>query len=184
MMVVVQSLGVLALTALLVLLIVYAIYQSVPKRIGYIPLPRRCVAAVIEAFGIAANTDTTLVDLGCGDGRILAAALRAYPQLHGLGAEINPPVAILARWRLRNFSGRARIVRGDLFKTDLRDTTHVFTYLNNEIMAALEPKLAEELMKGSRLVSCDFPLPIKKPTKTIKIGKAWRLGQTLYLYEY
>jgi len=183
-MVVVQILELVALMVLLGLLIVYAIYQSVPKRIGYIPLPRRCVGAVVEALVVPDDTNALLVDLGCGDGRILAVALRAHPKLRVLGVEINPPVALLARWRLRKLSGRAHIIRGDLFEADLHKATHVFAYLNNELMAALEPKLSKELPKGSRLVSCDFPLPTRKPSKTLKIGEAWQLGQTLYIYEY
>jgi len=184
MMVLMQIVELVALTVILVLLVVYAVYQSVPKRIGYIPLPRRCVDAVINALAISDDADALLVDLGCGDGRILAAALRTHPNLRGVGVEINPPVALLARWRLRNLSGRARIIRGDLMKTDLRGGTHIFTYLNREIMTTLEPKLAQELPKGSRLVSCDFPLPTRKPTHTIKIGESWQLGQKLYIYEY
>ena len=107
MMVVVQIVELVALAALLIVLVVYAIYQSVPKRIGYIPLPRRCVGAVVGALAIAGDDNALLVDLGCGDGRILAAALGAHPKLSALGVEINPPVALLARWRLRHFADHA-----------------------------------------------------------------------------
>jgi SAM-dependent methyltransferase len=184
MMVVVQLLEIGGLTLLLVVLMVYAIYQSVPQRIGYIPLPRRAVAAAITALAIPPDSPATLVDLGCGDGRILAAALRGHPQLHGLGVEINPPVAALARWHLRGLRGRARIIRGDLFKANLGNATRVFTYLNHPTVATLEAKFERELAPGSRVVACDFPLPTRKPTTTVKIGEAWQLGQTLYIYEY
>src|SRR5674476_762354 len=127
---VLQILEITALAILLVLLVVYAIYQSVPRRIGFIPLPKRAVKSVIEALAISDTVTLTMVDLGCGDGRILAAALNQHLKLKGLGVEINPLVAWLARWRLHNLRDRVHIVRGDLFKTDFTKTTRVFTYLN------------------------------------------------------
>ena len=180
-MVIVQAAEIVALMVLLVVLVTYAIYQSVPQRIGYIPLPARAVTSLIAALQLP-DTAATFVDLGCGDGRVLAAAMRDHSKLHGVGVEINPIIALLARWRLRNLP--ARIIRGDIMKTDLREATYLFTYLNHPMMAELEPKLEKELATGSRLVSCDFPLPNRKPTKTLKIGEAWQLGQTLYIYEY
>jgi SAM-dependent methyltransferase len=179
------SLGIITVLAiLLALLVIYAIYQAPRQRIDYIPLPPRGVAAVVKALALAGNVASSLVDLGCGDGRVLEAALRDHQNLRGIGVEINPLVALLARWRLRRLSGRARIIRGNLLQTDLRQVTRVFTYLNHPTMAALEAKLEQELPKGSQLVSCDFPLPTRKPTKTLKIGESWQLGQTLYIYEY
>lgn len=181
MMVVVEIAEMAALTIVLVVLVIYAVYQASPKRIGYIPLPTRAVSSVIAALGISDGA-AVFYDLGCGDGRVLAPALHEHPKLRAVGVEINPLVALLARWRLHNLP--AQIIRGDIMRTDLRSATHVFTYLNHPTMADLEPKFAQELSKGSRLVSCDFPLPTRKPTKTLKIGESWQLGQTLYIYEY
>lgn len=182
--VVVGILVIAALAVLLVLLVVYAVYQAPRKRIGYIPLPPHGVTAVVKALALPSNSASTLVDLGCGDGRVLEVALRDHQKLHGIGVEINPLVAFLARWRLHGLSGRSRIIRGDLLQTNLHQVTRVFTYLNHPTMAALEAKLERELPKGCQLVSCDFPLPTRKPTRTIKIGESWQLGQRLYIYEY
>ena len=184
MVVVVEIIVMAVLAALLALLVVHAIYQAPRQRIGYIPLPPQGVDAVVEALALHSDTPALLIDLGCGDGRVLAAVLRSHPQVHGVGIEINPLVAFLARWRLRKLAGRVHIIRGDLLQADLQQATRVFTYLNHPTMAALEAKFGRELPKGSRLVSCDFPLPKRKPTKTLKIGESWQLGQTLYIYEY
>jgi precorrin-6B methylase 2 len=173
---------IIILLALLVFLLTFAVYQSSRTRVGYIPLPERAVPAVIAALQLSPGA--VVYDLGCGDGRILAAALADQPQAHGVGIEYHPMVARLARWRLRSQSQRARIVRGDILKHDLRPATHLFTYLNPPTMALLEPKLDRELQPGARLVACDFKLPTKKPVKTIKIGEPRQLGQRLYLYEY
>ncbi|HUC87307.1 MAG TPA: class I SAM-dependent methyltransferase [Candidatus Saccharimonadales bacterium] len=169
----------------LVLLLAFALYQSSRTRIGYIPLPARAVPAVVKALGVNSQEKSRFFDLGCGDGRIIQAALAANPKLTGVGVEYHPMVVWLARWRLRNLNtNRVQIRRGDLLKQNLEDAAYVFTYLNHPTMALLEPKLKRELKSGARLVSCDFPLPHTKSTKTVKIGESWQLGQTLYIYEY
>jgi len=179
---------IVALVALVIVLaigamvVAFAIYQSSRRRVGYIPLPQRAVPAAIKALSLPTTTDAYLYDLGCGDGRILAAALRHHAKLRGVGIELNPLVATVARRKLRGMN--AIILRGNLLKADLRPPTHVFTYLNHPTMAALEPKLAQELAPGARLVSCDFPLPQRQPNRIITIGHRGQLGQKLYVYEY
>ncbi len=170
----------------LALLLTFAVYQSSPVRIGYIPLPERAIPAVVKALGVAGKgSNRQFFDLGCGDGRILRAALQAHSGLTGTGIEYHPMVVWLARRRLRQVeASRVRVLRGDLLKQDLRGADYIFTYLNHQTMALLEPKLQSELKPGARLVSCDFSLPHKKPAKTVKIGDPWQLGQTLYIYEY
>jgi SAM-dependent methyltransferase len=165
------------------LLLTFALYQSSRTRIGYIPLPTRAVPKVVKALNLTGSA--TVFDLGCGDGRILGAALQETPTATGVGIEYHPMVAWLARWRTRHIdSRRLRIIRGDILHQDLNSATRLFAYLNHPTMALLEPKLKQELKPGARLVSCDFPLPHTKPTKAVKIGESWQLGQTLYIYEY
>jgi SAM-dependent methyltransferase len=171
------------LILLLVILVTYALYLAPRKRIGYIPLPAHGVAAVVKALKVRGSG--SFYDLGCGDGGVISAVLRQYPAVTGVGIEYHPMVAWLARWRLRGFGKqRVGIIRGDIIQQDLRPATHLFAYLNDATMALLEPKLKHELRPGSRLVACDFPLPHTKPSRTVKIGEPWQLGQTLYIYEY
>jgi hypothetical protein len=181
---IVPLLEIAVLIIVLVVLVVFAAYQTSRTRMGYIPLRAGAVTAVVEAFGIPRAAQTTLFDLGCGDGRILEAALQTHPNIGTAGVEFHPMILWLARWRLRRWSSRVRMVRGDLLQTDLREATYIFTYLNSPTMALLEPKLNKELPRGARLVSCDFPLPTRKPTRTVKIGEPWQLAQTLYIYDY
>jgi SAM-dependent methyltransferase len=163
-------------------LLIFAAYQSSHKRIGFIVLPSRCIPKVVEALEL--RDGDTFYELGCGDGRILAAALGSNPKLHGVGIEYNPIVLALAQYKLRGFGKRASILRGDLMNQDLSPATRIFTYLSDSQMALLEPKLNHELAAGSRLVSCDFRLPTRQPTRTITVGETQQLGQTLYLYDF
>lgn len=178
-------LAIVALTALLAVLLVFAAYQASRTRIGYIPLRPDALPAVVRALGIRGQGSGRLYDLGCGDARVLRAALESHPGLTAVGIEYHPMVAWLARRRSRDLeSDRVQILRGDLLRQDLSRANYLFTYLSHQTMALLESKLARELPRGSRLVSCDFPLPNREPTHTIKIGEPWQLGQTLYIYDY
>lgn len=171
--------------AILILLLTFAVYQASHTRIGYIPLPARALPAVVKALGIGKREVAQFFDLGCGDGRILQAVVTAHPNVSGVGIEFHPMVVWLARWRLRRLStAHIKILRGDILRQDLSAANYLFTYLNHDTMALLEPKLHRELRPGARLISCDFPLPTKKAAKTVKIGVPWQLGQTLYIYEY
>ena len=175
-----QLLFMLFLIILLILLIVFAVYQAAPNRIGYIPLPNRVVPLVIEALEL--NDGDTLYDLGSGDGKVLRAAVRANA-VQAVGVEINPIVAAISKLKgsgLPNY----RIFRASLYNQDLSEATKIFTYLWPSMMEQLEPKLEKEVKKGTRIVSCDFPLPKKKPHEVINIGSKRQLGQKLYIYIY
>ncbi len=171
----------LVLTVALVILLTFAAYQASRRRIGYIPLPARAVPAVIDALELKGTG--TFMDLGCGDGRVLKAAAAANAKVKAFGVEINPVVVLIARWSLQRMP-RASVKRGDINKASLNSARWVFTYLSHGQMAELEPKFDAELSKGSRLVSCDFPLPNRKPIRVIKIGEKWQLGQTLFVYDF
>jgi len=122
-----------------------------------------------------------IVDLGCGDGRVLAAVLRYRPELEAVGVENNPVVLGLAKVRLK---GRAELRRGDLLKYDLKGCDRVFAYLGPEMMERLEPRMERELRPGARLVSQQFPLPYRKPDQVVELPGAKSYARRLYVYDY
>ncbi len=110
-------------------------------------------------------------DLGSGDGRLVLAAAR-----HGAnatGIELALPILLISRLRLR-FSGpktSARLVWGDLFKTDLSDADAVFLFgrpgrLGNRLAAHLA-----SLKPGARVVSYAFPIEGWTPHRTDRTGR-------------
>jgi cyclopropane fatty-acyl-phospholipid synthase-like methyltransferase len=60
----------------------------------YVSTSRAKIAAFIDAVPMSA--DQTLVDLGCGDGRVLIEAQKRYG-VHTIGYEINPVAYLKAR---------------------------------------------------------------------------------------
>jgi SAM-dependent methyltransferase len=137
-------------------------------------------------------------DLGCGDGRVLMA-IRAHNLSLGsendlqtgrdsaqyIGIEKKVIPYILAKMN----TGAAKnvtIFRRDIFKTPLHDATHIYTYLYNNVMDTLLPKLEVELTPGTILYSLDFVFSKKEPTHVyaLKSAKKGKLGGTLYEYKF
>jgi SAM-dependent methyltransferase len=120
-----------------------------------------------------------LVDLGCGDGRIVIAAARRFGA-RATGVEIDPLRALWGKaWiRLAGLSKRARVVWGDMYKADLSDADVVVLFLSATSNFKLEGLLKRGLRPGARVVSYYHPIWGWKPER---IGQA-RGGYSLYLY--
>ncbi len=107
-----------------------------------------------------------LYDLGCGDGRILIAAVKQYGCM-AVGIEIDPEVADLARRRGKDAGcGRIRIVTGDARTFNLSKATAVTMYLFPDLVAELMPKI-----KTDRVVSYSHGLPGRDSRMTMVAGK-------------
>lgn len=125
-----------------------------------------------------------MYDLGCGDGRLLRELYKVFPTAtyRGIEHEITP--YLLFRYRNRDIIGKNfSIIRGNFFKKDLSQATHILTYLFPHIMDALLPKLEKELPQGTQLISVDFPFTHKEPEKIIEL-KHYGRGLRLFVYKF
>ena len=112
-----------------------------------------------------------VIDLGCGDGRIVIAAAQKFGA-HGLGIDLNPERIAEAKANAKK-AGVEKLVefkQGDLFKADLSKATVVTMYLLTTVNCRLRPKLLKELKPGTRLVSHAFDMGEWKPEKTAEVG--------------
>jgi SAM-dependent methyltransferase len=121
-----------------------------------------------------------VVDLGCGDGRIVVAAAKSY-EVRATGVEIDPFRVLFARlWILfARVGNRARIVRGNMYAFDLSGVDVVILFLSATANFKLQTKLKRELRSGARVVSYYHPMWGWTPTTT---GEA-RDGYPIYVYE-
>ncbi|MGN6819657.1 MAG: SAM-dependent methyltransferase [Sphingomonas sp.] len=99
-----------------------------------------------------------LIDLGCGDGRIVIAAARRGAK--GLGVDIDPAriAEAEAAARAAGVEDLAHFRREDLFETRLEAASVVTLYLVPHVNRMLAPRLSTELAPGSRVLSHGFPL--------------------------
>lgn len=140
------------------------------------PGPR--IAAFLD--NVYMGPGTLLVDLGCGDGRVLRAARRRYG-VRAIGFEINPLAYGVARLLSLGRAG-ITIRYANFWKEDLRRADVVFCYLFPDLMTGLAEKLKRELRPGCTVVSCNFPLPGWKAKRVLRPDHS-RHGDPVYIYE-
>jgi trans-aconitate methyltransferase len=154
----------------------------------FVPLPRESVHVLISHISL--NNQSVVYDLGCGDGRILQMLYeknhQQYPDVTYIGVEKNLWAYVVACIRTRHIrSSHFQITCGNIFAADLKQATHVITYLFPKLMDALLPKFTRELSPGTRLYSIDFQLSAKHAVETFDLGRPEKaLGRTLYVYEF
>lgn len=139
--------------------------------------PMPIVERMLDLAGVGPGT--RLIDLGCGDGRIVVAAAKRGAV--GSGVEIDPE-RIANAWTAARDAGvteRVRFEQGDMFAADVADFDVVTLFLLGHVNSWLEGKLRRELRPGSRLVSHAFPMPSWAPTAVEKYERTpiflWRI---------
>ena len=134
------------------------------KLAPYVSSPNKVVDRMLELANV--RPGETVYDLGCGDGRILIAAVKNY-KAKAVGVEISPKLAAQATDRIRRegISSDARVIQGDLLKADFAGADVVTIYLATSLNAQLRPRMEKLLKPGSRVVSHDYAVPGWKPSK-------------------
>jgi len=118
------------------------------------PTPQRVVEAML---GVAAPAKgEVLYDLGCGDGRVLTAAVQEFG-CKAVGIEIDPRIAEIARENVEKLELKGiRIVEGDVRKFKLTEADVIFIYQLPELVA----ELTDAMVESPRVVvSYNHPLP-------------------------
>ncbi|HET7059791.1 MAG TPA: hypothetical protein VFH99_00515 [Candidatus Saccharimonadales bacterium] len=103
----------------------------------------------------------TLLELGCGDGRVLLTA--AKQDLNVVGYELNPLLALIAWARTRRYRRQVRVVWGDFWRADWPPAAAIFTFLLPRYMAKLDKKCIQYPDKPVKLLSFAFEIPGKQP---------------------
>lgn len=147
----------LFLVAAIIVLVAFAI--SGPLGAPWVPARKKDVEGIMN--DIKLQKGQTYIELGCGDGRLVAAAARQGAI--AIGYEINPILYIVATLRnVRNPSAHVRF--GNFWKKDLSSATVVMAFLMPKFMLRLESKVNTELKPSAKLICYVFPLPTKKPS--------------------
>jgi SAM-dependent methyltransferase len=116
------------------------------------PTPEHVVTEMLQLAQVGA--DDLVYDLGCGDGRIVIAAVKQFGA-RGVCVDIDPQRVIESRANAQRAGVAERIVflNQDLFDTAIADATVVTLFLWPSVNLRLRPKLLRELRPGTRVVS-------------------------------
>lgn len=137
----------------------------------YLPILKPQLIAALELIDL--KEDGHLLELGCGDGRVLiAAAKQGYIVT---GYELNPILAFIAWVRTRKYKKQVKVVCGNFWNGTLPEADGIFVFLLPKYMNRLDTKITQEFCNPVKLVSFAFKIPDRK----IAVEKD---GVFLYLY--
>ena len=140
----------------------------------YVPTPMNVVKAMLEIAH--AGPGDTVIDLGCGDGRILTTAVEEYGVDRAVGYELNRHLVETALKNIydKGLEKQIDVVDGNFMEANLSPATIITLYLTTTGNAKLRPKFKEELREGTRIISHDFPIigwvPDTDDREGIKLG--------------
>lgn len=136
----------------------------------YLPTLGKQVETALDLLDL--KSSQILLELGCGDGKVLKAA--AQRGLRAVGYELNPFLVFTARVRTWRYRRQVRVVWGDFWRADWPAAEGIFVFLLDKFMPRLDQEL-RNLNRPVRLVSFAFTIPGRQPMEQ-KDG--------LFLYEY
>ena len=130
----------------------------------YIPTPQQVVDRMLEIAEV--TKDDFVIDLGCGDGRIVITAARRFGA-RGLGVEIRAGLVAKARAlaRAAGVTERTRFEMQDALTTNLAEASVLTLYLGPDLNERLMPRILGTMQPGARVVSHDFPLGVWQPDR-------------------
>jgi len=106
-----------------------------------------------------------VLDIGCGDGFLLATVLESFPDASGIGVDFSPPMLEQARTRLTKFGPRAATEAADLASPDWKHgltgpfdaivSGFAIHHLSDERKRALYGEIFELLATGGVFVNAE-----------------------------
>jgi SAM-dependent methyltransferase len=149
--------------------------------VHFVPTDTTKVREMLTAAQVSSGD--LVYDLGCGDGRIVIAAVKKYGA-RGVCVDIDP-VRIEESRNNADTAGvtnRIEFVEGDLFEQDLSKATVVTLYLLPSLNERLRPKLFKELRPGTRIVSNAFDMGPWKADRTLNVKTASGMQSYAFLW--
>ena len=137
----------------------------------YVPTLSKQVETAMKLVDL--KPGETLLELGCGDGKVLvAAAARGWK---AVGYELNPLLVIVSKWRTRHYRKLVKVKWGNFWRSNWPAAQGIFVFILPRQMNKLDKKIMQSASRPVKLVSFAFVIPDKKAAKE---------SDSVYLYEY
>ncbi len=144
--------------------------QPVKLDVPYLPTTEEGVRAMLTLAQV--RSSDVVYDLGCGDGRIVIAAAKAFGA-RGVGIDIDPERIAQAKAAAKQ-AGVEKLTRfevADLFQSDIHKASVVTLFLLSSVNLRLRPKLLADLKPGTRVVSNTFDMGDWQPARELNLGE-------------
>lgn len=137
----------------------------------YLPTLSPQVTAALELAKLSPGQ--TLLELGCGDGKVVLAAAKQGYRI--VGYELNPILALIAWVRTRRYKDLVTIKCANFWKGRLPPADAIFVFLLPKFMTALNNKVMQDYNTPVKVVSFAFTIPGRDATQVL---------DGVYLYTY
>ena len=154
---------------LLVLSIAPSTAQEHTLEVPYVTTPPDVVDKMLEVAQV--EPGDYLIDLGCGDGRIVISAAKRGAWGHGVDLDPERISEARANAKRADVSDRVMFLKEDIFHTDFSRANVITMYLLGTVNLKLRPRLLTQLEPGTRVVSHDFDMGDWKPDKHVTLSE-------------
>ena len=137
--------------------------------VPYVPTPQDVVDRMLDMAKVTSSD--FVMDLGCGDGRMLVTAARKFGA-SGFGVDINPDRILEANDNAKTAGVADKIsfeVR-NLFSTPIEKASVLTMYLLPDVNLQLRPRILKEMKPGSRVVSHAFTMGDWETDQRAQVG--------------
>jgi len=136
----------------------------------YYPTPHSLSKPMCELGKV--GKDDVVYDIGCGDGRLVIAAVKDFGAKKGVGIDISEKLIAECKENANKAGVADKCefrVQDALNIDDLSEASVVMIYLGEDLNMKIRPKLQETLKPGARVVSHRFLMGDWKPDKTVEL---------------
>ncbi len=147
--------------------------------VPYVPTPLEVIREMLKVAEL--KPGETLLDPGCGDGRVLVIAAKEFGA-RAIGIEIRRDLLEKAIKNIieNEVEDRVLIIQGSFYEIRFPPVDVVFLYLLTSVNERLRPKMEKELKPGTRVVSHDFEVTGWTPLKVLQVKNSGRSHRVYY----
>lgn len=130
----------------------------------YLPTLKRQTDQALDL--LALKPGQTMLELGCGDGRVAKAA--AKRGLKVTGYELNPLLVLIAKLNTLKYRGQVKIIWGNYWQKQWPETDGIYVFLLDKYMEKLDKIIVQKVGKADKpikLLSYTFQIPGRQPAK-------------------
>lgn len=162
------------MTGLIILVASIVLFFGLVVLVGapYLPSKKKQIETALELLEL--KKGQTLLELGCGDGRVLYAA--AEKGIKSIGYELNPLLVMIAKISNLKHKRLVSVRWGNYWHADLPKTDGIYVFLLDKYMEKLNQKIEKNRLAPTRLASFAFKMPHKKVNRS-------KDGVFLYIYK-